>query len=353
MNPTTTLTAKDIQKPKRPLSAFNLFYRYKRQHIIRLLSSPSNSNGSVNEDAVRCLIETAPGLEEYYNTSSATGYDAAAASASTQAEEDALRRHRICFELKNLQARDLKTRAHRTSMNCPIGFVELSKLMNSNWKACDDVGKAVFNEISQEIREVYRRQVKEYNDLCKALGITKQKQTKKTSKKKKRDDETSNSSDEPVKKMKPSAQKKEEEIPADALSPTLPVRCVSAGTGSEMNEAVEAMLLLGSTTGQKKENGPLKKRTVHTLNNSTNMSMSTSTSSMVPTSASAVQLNDFTGSWQIPLPLNVMNLAQLYNSRLSSDMYRDAFSRSYHSSKILEQCLEREIKARLEGSFRR
>jgi len=154
MNPTTALlTANDIQRPKRPLSAFNLFYRYKRQHIIRLLSSPSNSDGSVNEDAIRHLIETPPGLEEEYHTSSAT--DAAAATSSTQAEVDALRRHRITFELKNLQARDLKTRAHRKSMNCPIGFVELSKLMNSNWKACDDIGKAVFNEISQEIREVY------------------------------------------------------------------------------------------------------------------------------------------------------------------------------------------------------
>ena len=126
MNPTTALiTANDIQRPKRPLSAFNLFYRYKRQHIIRLLQSPSNSDGSVNEDAVRRLIETPPGLEEEYNTSSAN--DSTAATASTQ-EENALRRHRITFELKNLQARDLKTRAHRKSMNCPIGFVELSKL---------------------------------------------------------------------------------------------------------------------------------------------------------------------------------------------------------------------------------
>jgi len=347
MNPTTALiTANDIQRPKRPLSAFNLFYRYKRQHIIRLLSSPSNSDGSVNEDAIRHLIETPPGLEEEYHTSSATGYDAAAAAtSSTQAEVDALRRHRITFELKNLQARDLKTRAHRKSMNCPIGFVELSKLMNCNWKACDDVGKAVFNEISQEIREVYHRQVKEYNDLCKALGITKQK--RKISKKKKRDDdETSNNSDKPVKKTRPSTKKKEEETPADALSP---VRCVSSD--SHEDEAVKAMLLLGGTTDQKKQNVPLKKRPVHTLNNnnSTNMSMMSTSSNVVP----SVQLNHFTGSWQIPLPLNVLPLAQLYNSRLSSDMYRDALSRSYHSSNILEQCLERELKARLERNLRR
>ena len=341
MNPTAALiTANDIQRPKRPLSAFNLFYRYKRQHIIRLLQSPSNSDGSVNEDVIRHLIETPPGLEEEYNTSSATG---AAATSTSSTEVDALRRHRITFELKNLQARDLKTRAHRKSMNCPIGFVELSKLMNCNWKACDDVGKAVFNEISQEIREVYRRQVKEYNDLCKALGITKQK--RKISKKKKRDgDETSNNSDKPVKKMKSSAQKKEEE--ADSPSP---VRCVSSD--SHEDEAVKAMLLLGGTTDQKKQNVPLKKRPVHTVNDSTNMSMMSTSSNVVP---SVQQLNHFTGSWQIPLPLQVMNLAPLYNSRLSSDMYRDAFSRSYHSSNILlEQCLERELKARLERNLRR
>ena len=174
MNKSTTTTAlstaNNIQKPKRPLSAFNLFYRYKRQHIIRLLKS--NAEGSVDKDTIRHLIKCPPGLEYNYTL-------VIASVASTQAEIGALRRHHICIELKNLQARDLKTRAHRKSMNCPIGFVELSKLMNSSWKDCDGVAKAVFNELSQEIREVYHRKIKEYNDMCKALGITNQKQTKK------------------------------------------------------------------------------------------------------------------------------------------------------------------------------
>jgi len=274
MNNSTTTTiipsANDIQKPRRPLSSFNLFYRYKRQHIIRLLASSNDDD--VDKDAIRLLIMTAPGLEEYYNISSATRY-----AASTQAEMDALRRHRICLELKNFQARETK-RLHRKSMNGIFTFVELGKVMQTGWKECDDVAKAVFNRLSEENREVYRQQMKEYSDLCKALGITKQKQTKKKVAKKKKTDNLDDeppaiATSKPVKKMK--LFKKEGVSPEsspndDTLSPTPPIaRRVSSDSHEDTDhEAAETMIQFSiqkssSPLPNKRKittSGPLKKR---------------------------------------------------------------------------------------------
>jgi len=277
MNNSTATTiipsTNDIQKPRRPLSSFNLFYRYKRQHIIRLLASSHADD--VDKDAIRCLIKIPPGLEEYYNTLD-TRY-----AASMQAEEDALRGHRICYELKNLQARDHTKRLHRKSMNGIFTFVELNKIMQTGWKDCDDVAKAVFNKLSEENREVYRQQMKEYNDLCKALGITKQKQTKKVSKKKKKKQQQNRdveppaiASSESVKKMKLS-KTKEELLPnspnADDLSTSPMARHLSSSSHKDTDhEAAEAMLILGATSQKstssplpnkrKTTSGPLKKR---------------------------------------------------------------------------------------------
>lgn len=358
MNNSTTATAlsvaNNIEKPKRPLSAFNLFYRYKRQHIIRLITS--NPEGSVDKDTVRRLIKTPPGLEYNYTL-------VIASVATTQAEIDALRRHHICIELKNLQARDLKTRAHRKSMNCPIGFVELSKLMNSSWKDCDDVAKAVFNELSQEIREVYHRKIKEYNDMCKALGIANQKQ--KTKKKRYRisvdeSDGTSNESDNKKAKLT----KKEAEVqvihqppkfPPPLVVLTSPPR-VTPTPPSDQQEAANAMLLLG-TAATKKQNGPLKKRHVHTsslLNNTGSMSSAFQFPPPARSFVPSVQLDDFTG--RFPPPLRAMTLAQLNQStqmtRQACVENGDVFSRSYHSSSMLHQLLMREME-RIQGRGKR
>jgi len=227
--------------------------------MIRLLAS-SNAD-DVDKDAIRLLIMTPPGLEEYYNTLD-TRY---ASSTQTQAEVDALRCHRICLELKNFQARDTK-RSHRKSMNGIFTFVELGKVMQTGWKECDDVAKAVFNRLSEESREVYRQQMKEYNDLCKALGITKQKQTKKTSKKKKEKKHTRDDESPAFARSKP-GKKKKGEI-ADALSPQPMARRVSSGSHEDTDhEAAEAMIQFSiqkSTTPlpkkQKTASGPLKKR---------------------------------------------------------------------------------------------
>ena len=49
-----------LPKPKRPLTSFNLFYRYKRQQVLALLSSGTEAAG---KDAIAALVAAAPGLE--------------------------------------------------------------------------------------------------------------------------------------------------------------------------------------------------------------------------------------------------------------------------------------------------
>mmetsp|Transcript_12112 Transcript_12112/g.20986 ORF Transcript_12112/g.20986 Transcript_12112/m.20986 type:complete len:458 (-) Transcript_12112:385-1758(-) len=149
-------------KPKRPLSAFNLFYRYKRQKILEAIA-----NGKADKEHIAGLVEATPGLE---NDPRATeeGY-------CTQPEIQGLRRGKIRIDLKdNLLPRDTRARTHRTNqnaMNGSMSFVELGKLMNASWKKCDVFSKNVFNELSEEGREHYRKRLIEYNAAIKCVLI--------------------------------------------------------------------------------------------------------------------------------------------------------------------------------------
>ena len=140
-----------LPKPKRPLSSFNMFYRFKRQKVIEL--------GKASKDNITALVEAAPGLENCYPP--------APHDASPQ-DINKLRKQNIRKDMENnLEPRDTKSRRHRTdqsAMNGGMSFLELGKLMNTSWQSCDDFSKSVFNELADEGRELYKQRMKKYNE---------------------------------------------------------------------------------------------------------------------------------------------------------------------------------------------
>ena len=140
-----------LPKPKRPLSSFNMFYRFKRQKVIGL--------GKASKDDITALVEAAPGLENCYPP--------APQDASPQ-DINKVRKQNIRKDMENnLEPRDTKSRRHRknqNAMNGGMSFLELGKLMNTSWQNCDDFSKSVFNELADEGRELYKQRMKKYND---------------------------------------------------------------------------------------------------------------------------------------------------------------------------------------------
>ena len=256
--------ARALPKPKRPLSAFNLFYRYKRQHIISKLAS--NAVGSVNKDTLRQLIEAPPGLEDCYK------YTMVDASPEQVIQ---LRQQNIREELKDhMNARDAKARAHRKdkSMAGSLSFVELGKLMNKSWKeSCDDVAKEVFNALAEVGRNKYRQQVKEYHDMNKLLGLGK---VSKVSKKKKRKQDEEETKITKLSTRMGIATEMSNNTVNSSSSPPLQrdVSTDSSKLSDEDDNMVVASLLQLSNqrtatppVKRRKMNGPIKKRVLNTV----------------------------------------------------------------------------------------
>jgi hypothetical protein len=139
-------------KPKRPLSSFNLFYRYKRMKALEAIAN----NGAVGKEAISMLLLAAPGLENFHLN----------ANVPTPPDDD-LRRQNIRMDMgDDLSPRDTRKRVHRTNegaMNGLISFLELGNAISTSWKNCDSLGKAVFNELAEEARNQYRQRMQEYN----------------------------------------------------------------------------------------------------------------------------------------------------------------------------------------------
>ena len=121
-------TNKKMEKPKRPLSAYNLFYRYKR--ILLLKVSKSNDD---TEFITTKLMTTPPGLEGcgdgIYNVSSPL-------SSSGYLKER--RRNTIRETLVDNLNPNTSRRNHRAAGNSKLNFLEMSKLMVASWKGIDE-----------------------------------------------------------------------------------------------------------------------------------------------------------------------------------------------------------------------
>ena len=154
-----------LTKPKRPLSSYNLFYRFKREKIIEL--------GNVKRDDITKIVQASPGHEDCYPPAP---HDA------SPEEINELRKRNIRNDMEsNLSPRETSTRRHRkntSAINGGMGFLELGKLMNVSWQNCDDFAKSVFSELADEGRELYKQRLAEYNASCDASSTPPQKKAK-------------------------------------------------------------------------------------------------------------------------------------------------------------------------------
>ena len=169
-------------KPKRPLSAYNLYYRQKRAKILE-----ANTAGDNSRETILRIMQTTPGLEDYHNHAIAltTLYTSSALAELSRANIRAAL-------LDNLTPNENSKRSHRKTSSA-LNFLEMNKIMVSSWKAVDDITRSVFEELAIDGRKIYVKQVEEFER--KYPGVMKQmKAAAKTATKKKRSSVSSSSS---------------------------------------------------------------------------------------------------------------------------------------------------------------
>jgi len=139
MNTTTAASAavaKTLTKPKRPLSAYNLFYRFKRQKILE-----AHASGNDSKEAIIAILSSLPGLEDYSPSSLVSTLSPGQVSELSKQEiRSAL--------LPNLSPNDTRKRTHRKSHGA-MSFLEMNKVMVASWKSVDEETRSVFEELAE------------------------------------------------------------------------------------------------------------------------------------------------------------------------------------------------------------
>lgn len=149
----SSTSAKVADKPKRPLSAYNLYFRFKRAKILEAHKAGDDSNEAINR-----LISAVPGLEEH----------PLIMNNSTMSREiiNELSRSSIRSALlDSLSPKDTRNRVHRKStLGLGLSFLEMNKIMVASWKSIEDDTRLVFEELAEEGRRMYKKRVAEYEN---------------------------------------------------------------------------------------------------------------------------------------------------------------------------------------------
>eukprot|EP00984_Skeletonema_dohrnii_P003449 scaffold1167_cov108-Skeletonema_dohrnii-CCMP3373.AAC.9 len=161
-----------MEKPKRPLSSFNLFYRYKRSLL---------TGQDISGEAVKNILTCPAGLEDGLLPSTSQQQQQqhqqqqqskrTSKNIKPSLKTNELRRTKIRSALdgKILPSSDTKKRRHRKAANGPsISFVEMGRLMTESWKSVDPYARQVFDDLAGEGRKFYRDALEKYTEV----GVT-------------------------------------------------------------------------------------------------------------------------------------------------------------------------------------
>ena len=114
-----------VVRPKRPLSAYNLFYRFKRAQLLAAAKGGRDNS----PDAVRRLVAALPGLEDIPSV------DLASLTSEELGKVNEVRGNAIRGALKDmLTPKDTSKRSHRKgeAIAGALSFLEMSRISESN-----------------------------------------------------------------------------------------------------------------------------------------------------------------------------------------------------------------------------
>ena len=132
------------KKSKRPLTPYNLFYRFKRSRILNACS-----NGTISKEATRKLVAAIPGLEDFSASEFRALHPKDMLNFSRGVIRQELEGNLLPFEGK---------RSHRKSHGA-MSFLEMNRVMCDQWKLVDESIKAIFQELANEGKQLYKQEL--------------------------------------------------------------------------------------------------------------------------------------------------------------------------------------------------
>ena len=148
-----------MEKPKRPLSSYNLYCRYKHIVLCEVLQSQSDSgySGVIAAVDVCALLRCDVGME---------GDEGRDRSYFNKVEQDSLRRQKVRSVLENNLLPNLKRRRHRKSHGLfqYLSFKDVSNILSDSWKTVDPFLVAIFDELADQGRCIYYAKMRRYHE---------------------------------------------------------------------------------------------------------------------------------------------------------------------------------------------
>jgi len=129
------------KKAKRPLTPYNLFFRFHRIKIIQASSSGINDRSSILQ-----LVKAKPGLEDT---------PAVELERMNPSEMHAISRGIVRQEMQDKLLPFDGKRSHR-KIPGTMGFADMSRLMCDEWKLVDESTKSIFEELAEDGKRLHK-----------------------------------------------------------------------------------------------------------------------------------------------------------------------------------------------------